>query len=198
MEHDDEGSVGSGEGRSGARYRSRTATTHRTVLIDPPVTDTLLAELVDLWVWVTNAGGAVGFLPPTTAAEIRPTARATLARVADGTATLVALREADRIVAWCVLEESPSALRRHWRTVVRVQVAPDRQGAGLGDHLMQAAADVARDELKLSALFLSVRGGTGIERFYRRLGYREMGRLPGAIRVGPDDDREEILMWRAL
>ncbi len=148
--------------------------------------------------WVTNAGGAVGFLPPVTAEQIRPTARTALARVSDGSATLVVLGESDRIVAWCVLEESPSELRRHWRTVVRVQVAPDRQGAGLGEQLMRAAADVARDELKLAALCLSVRGGTGIEHFYRRLGYREIGRLPGAIRVGPDDDREEILMWREL
>jgi hypothetical protein len=43
-----------------------------------------------------------------------------------------------------------------------------------------------------------VRGGLGLERFYDRLGYREVGRLPGALRVAADDDRDEILMWRAL
>ena len=37
-------------------------------------------------------------------------------------------------------------------------------------------------------------GGTGVDGFYRGLGYREYGRLPGAIRVGPDDDRDEVLL----
>lgn len=162
--------------------------------VDPPVTADLVDEITDLWVRVTNAGGAVGFVPPVTASDIRPTAERTLAGVADGTDTLVALAEDGRVAAWCVLERGTSGLRRHWRTVVRVQVDPVRQGAGLGDRLMRAAEAAARD-LGLDALHLSVRGGTGIERFYRRHGYREVGRLPAAIRVGADDDRDEIIMW---
>jgi hypothetical protein len=30
------------------------------------------------------------------------------------------------------------------------------------------------------------------------LGYREVGRLPGALRVAPGDDRDEVLMWLPL
>jgi hypothetical protein len=37
-----------------------------------------------------------------------------------------------------------------------------------------------------------------LEPFYERLGYKEVGRLPGALRVGPGDDRDEIVFWRAL
>jgi hypothetical protein len=33
-----------------------------------------------------------------------------------------------------------------------------------------------------------------VDRFYRGLGYTEFGRLPGAIRVAPGDDRDEILL----
>ena len=47
-------------------------------------------------------------------------------------------------------------------------------------------------------LSLSARGGTGVDRFYRGLGYAEFGRLPGAIRVGPGDDRDEILLTYRL
>jgi hypothetical protein len=43
-------------------------------------------------------------------------------------------------------------------------------------------------------LSLTARGGTGVDAFYRGLGYREVGRLPGAIRVAPGDDRDEILL----
>jgi hypothetical protein len=43
-------------------------------------------------------------------------------------------------------------------------------------------------------LHLTARGGTGVDDFYRSLGYTEVGRLPGAIRVAPGDDRDEIIM----
>jgi hypothetical protein len=52
--------------------------------------------------------------------------------------------------------------------------------------------------LGFEALHLTVRGGLGLEEFYKRLGYREIGRLPGALRVAPGDDRDEVLMWRAV
>ena len=35
--------------------------------LDPPLTPELCDRIVDLWVRVTNAGGAVGFVPPVTA-----------------------------------------------------------------------------------------------------------------------------------
>jgi hypothetical protein len=46
----------------------------------------------------------------------------------------------------------------------------------------------------LEQLHLAVRGGTGLEHFYARLGWREIGRWPGALRLAPGDDRDEILM----
>ena len=104
----------------------------------------------------------------------------------------------DRVVAWLLLAESESLLRRHWRTVYRVQVDPAWQGAGLGTSLMAAAAKYARDELGLEALTLMTRSGTGAERFYKRCGYREVGRIPGAIRVGPNDNRDEVHFWLDL
>ena len=42
--------------------------------LDPELTPGLRAELTDLWTAVSNAGGAVGFVPPVTAEQVRPTA----------------------------------------------------------------------------------------------------------------------------
>ena len=47
-------------------------------------------------------------------------------------------------------------------------------------------------------LLLTVRGATGTEAFYAGLGYTEVARLPGILRLGPGDDREEIWMRRVL
>jgi GNAT superfamily N-acetyltransferase len=172
------------------------------VLVDPPLTPALRRHLVEMWARVTNAGGAVGFVPPVAPEDIAPTAARSFARVEAGEDTLVCLAVEDegdpRVIAWLLLAESESHLRRHWRTVYRVQVDPEWQGSGLGSLLMTEAATVARDKLGLEALTLMTRGGTGAERFYERCGYREVGRIPGAIRVGPGDDRDEVHFWLDL
>jgi hypothetical protein len=58
---------------------------------------------------------------------------------------------------------------------------------------MHRARDVARDELGLEQLRLEARGGEGLEDFYRRLGWQEIGRWPGALRFD-HGDRDEVLM----
>ncbi|MFC0527930.1 hypothetical protein ACFFIA_09675, partial [Phytohabitans kaempferiae] len=63
--------------------------------------------------------------------------------------------------------------------------------------LMREAERLAR-QLGREALHVTVRGGLGLEHFYAGLGYKEVGRLPGALRVGPGDDRDETLMWLPL
>jgi hypothetical protein len=62
--------------------------------------------------------------------------------------------------------------------------------------MREAAAVAAR--LGLDGLQVTVRDGHGLDRFYRGLGYREVGRIPGALRVAPGDDRDELFMWLEL
>lgn len=59
---------------------------------------------------------------------------------------------------------------------------------------MRHARAIAREEMGLEQLRLAARGGVGLEEFYGRLGWREIGRWPGALRLAADDDRDEILM----
>jgi ribosomal protein S18 acetylase RimI-like enzyme len=72
-------------------------------------------------------------------------------------------------------------------------VHPDHQGAGAGLELMHGLHRLAR-RLGLEQLQLTVRGGEGLEGFYERLGYRIVGRHPGAVRVSRGDDRDEIML----
>jgi GNAT superfamily N-acetyltransferase len=168
-----------------------------TFEVDPLLTDSLQEAVVALWADVTNAGGAVGFVAPVTPDQIRPTARAAFDGVSGGFDHMLAGFDDGRLVAVLFMTDNRFVFKDHWRILKRVMVAPGSQGKGYGAALMQEAARVG-EKLGLAALQVTVRGGMAIEGFYARLGYREVGRLPGALRVGPADDRDEIIMWLDL
>lgn len=48
---------------------------------------------------------------------------------------------------------------------------------------MNRAREIARDEMNLEQLHLAARGGVGLEDFYGRPGWKEIGRWPGAPRL---------------
>lgn len=161
------------------------------------VDDVLRKELLTCWTDVSNAGGAVGFAPPVTEDDIAPVLEDTIDGIECGRDVLALLTVDGEVAGFAVLVGSSGPLRRHWATVVRVQVHPSRQGTGLGRVLMRGVHDIARSR-GWEFLYLTVRGGTGTESFYAGLGYQEIGRLPDAIRVAPGDDREEILLVHRL
>ncbi|MDM4722713.1 GNAT family N-acetyltransferase [Micromonospora sp. WMMA1363] len=166
-------------------------------VLDPDLTPELRAEIVALWVDVSNAGGAVGFVPPVTPADVHRLAGPTFTGIIDGPDRLLVGYAAERLTAMLIFGDNRFHLKTHWCVLKRVMVHPDTQGRGYGLDLMREAERVGR-ELGHEALHLTVRDGLGLDRFYRRLGYREIGRLPGALRVAAGDDRDEILMWRNL
>jgi GNAT superfamily N-acetyltransferase len=165
--------------------------------VDPVLTPELREQVIELWVSVTNAGGAVGFVPPVTTEDVLPTAEAAFAGVSSGDDHLLAGFAGHRLVALLFVAGNGHHLKSHWRTLKRVMVAPGSQGKGYGAALMREAADLGR-RLGLAGLQVTVRAGMGTERFYAGLGYSEVGRLPGVLRVAPGDDRDEILMWLPL
>ncbi|MFD2764420.1 GNAT family N-acetyltransferase [Micromonospora eburnea] len=166
-------------------------------VLDPVLSSELREQIVSLWVDVTNAGGAVGFVAPVTSAEVRPVAEETFAGVVDGPDRLLAGYEGDRLVAFLVIADNRFNLQAHWRVLKRVMVQPDTQGRGYGAALMREAERIGR-ELGLEALQVTVRDGQGLGAFYGRLGYREVGRLPAALRLPSGDDRDEVFMWLDL
>ncbi len=169
-------------------------------ILDPEPTPGLRAEIVRLWADVTNAGGAVGFIPPVTVDDVWVTAEKQFAGVGPGLPDrlLVAREGADGPVAGVLFFESMRfAPMDHWRMLKRVMIHPGLQGRGYGVDLMAEAARIGR-AWGLDGLKLTARGGLGLESFYERCGYTEVGRVPGAIRVAPGDDRDDITMWLDL
>ncbi len=157
----------------------------------------LREDLLDTWVTVTDAGGSVGFTAPADRAQIAGTLDVALERVADGSDVLGVLTRGSTVVGMGFLVENGSLLQRHWRGLLRPMVRPELQGSGAGRTLLEGLHKTAR-ELGLEQLQLTVRDGHGLERFYERFGYTIVGRHPGAIRVGPGDDRDEVMMVARL
>ncbi|WP_306206305.1 GNAT family N-acetyltransferase [Actinoplanes sp. RD1] len=166
-------------------------------VVDPPLTAELREEIVRLWTDVTNAGGAVGFVGPVTAADVRPVADVAFAGVTDGPDHLLAGFDDGRLVGFLVAVDNRFGLKAHWRVLKRVMVRPGSQGLGYGAALLREAAELGR-RLGLEGLQVTVRDGHGLDRFYARAGYVEVGRIPGALRIGPGDDRDELFMWLKL
>jgi GNAT superfamily N-acetyltransferase len=166
-------------------------------VLNPELTDPLREEIIALWTDVANSGGAVGFAGPVSAHDVLPTASRAFASVRDGHDWLLAGYDGEQVAAMLLFVSNRFALSEHWRTVKRVMVRPRSQGRGYGGALMREAERLAR-QAGLRALHLTVRAGQGTERFYQGLGYKEVGRLPGALRIAPGDDRDEVHMWLAL
>lgn len=153
----------------------------------------LRADLLDTWVAATNAGGAVGYTAPAPVEKIAENLDGALGRVAAGLDLLGVLSTGERYAGMGMLVNRGSALQAHWRTVLRVMVHPEYQGNGAGRMLMEGLRGSAVD-LGLEQLQLTVRGGLGLEKFYGPLGYRIVGTHPRAVRVAPDDYRDELTL----
>ncbi len=170
-----------------------------TFTLDPSVDRALRDGILDLWTDVTDAGGAVGFVRPASREAIRPELVKHLAAMAEGRARLlVGHDEEGRVAATAFLTLNTHRLMTHWLWLYTVMVHPRHQGRGYGRDLLDAAADAARGIGGIESIRLTCRGGIGLERFYGSCGYKEVGRVPGAIRVGPGDDRDDVIMLLPL
>jgi GNAT superfamily N-acetyltransferase len=174
------------------------STPNLRVEIDPEAPPELIEGLTQIWVDVTNAGGAVGFVPPVTASDIQTVAREAFRRAVEGPDHLIVGFEAEEPVGFCFLEQRPGPLFKHWAYVKRLMVHPGVQGHGLGGRMLDEIHQLARDVLGLKQLHLTVRGGTGTDNFYTARGWKEVATIPDAIRLSDDEMREEIYLVKRL
>ncbi|MFJ2936491.1 GNAT family N-acetyltransferase [Streptomyces sp. NPDC087219] len=173
-----------------------------TFEVDPAIDPALRDGVLSLWADVSNAGGAVGFVPPVTPDEIRPSLLKHLVAMSEGgTRLLVGRDETGAVAATAFFTFNTHPLMKHWVWLYTVMVDPRHQGRGYGRDLMAAVEHTARTAEgfeDIEAVRLACRGGTGVDGFYAKCGYKEVGRVPDAIRVAPGDDRDDIIMLLPL
>ncbi|MEU2230984.1 GNAT family N-acetyltransferase [Streptomyces vietnamensis] len=155
----------------------------------------LAPALVDCWTEVSDAGGAAGFpFPPVDPVEVAAAVDRIVTGLDPAGSRLVVATVDGVLAGWLCLRRDPHPLVAHWGSLHHVQTRLGVRGRGIGAGLVRRAQEIARDEMGLEQLRLAARGGVGLEDFYGRLGWREIGRWPGALRLAADDDRDEILM----
>jgi predicted GNAT family N-acyltransferase len=163
------------------------------------VTPARLSQIAKGWQAVSNAGGAVGFpFPPVEIDEV-VTATEEMVSSLDPILKRLLIATVDEALAgWLVLSGNDGYLTSHWAFVQRVQTNLNFRESGVGRALMEEASRAARHELGLKSLHIEVRGGAGLEDFYESIGWTEVGRWPGALRLGDDDYRDNVLMAMSL
>ncbi|MGI5481363.1 N-acetyltransferase family protein [Streptomyces lavendofoliae] len=167
--------------------------------LDPRIDSALRDGVLALWTDVSNAGGSVGFVPPVTPDDIRPEWVRHLTALAEGRTRLLVGRDRDgAVAATAFIAHNTHRLMRHWVWLYTVMVHPRHQGKGYGRDLMAATEAAVRGLDGIDAIRLTCRGGTGVDRFYASCGYKEVGRVPDAIRVADGDDRDDIIMYLPL
>ena len=160
-------------------------------------------ELVDLWVRVNDAGGAVGFEPGAPRAKVA----AALDRNLAGGAELVRLVEPtlaswdDRsaygpVVGFGFVDLPQPRNIAHRTRLYAVMVDPQRRHQNLGRLLLGSLHACARAHDR-EIVDLGYRGGTGLGDFYATCGYVETGRIPGGLRLSTGD-RDDVTMARRL
>ncbi|MFI6453706.1 GNAT family N-acetyltransferase [Streptosporangium amethystogenes] len=159
----------------------------------------LRRKMLECWVTVTNAGGAAGFpFPPVTLDQVAVVADRLIAGLAPQRSRFLLASVDGTLAGWLNVRRDTNPLIAHWGTVHHVQTHTGFRGKGVGAALMHHVRRLAREEMGLEQLHLAARGGVGLEDFYGRLGWQEIGRWPGALRLAPSDDRDEILMMLEL
>ena len=170
------------------------------------LTPALRAELIDLITEASNAGGAIGYVAPVDRDEVdAQSLRPGSFDLALDTLLVAYEDEGDgsdpdgaAVAGMLFLSHRRFDLMSHLRTLRLVVLHPKHQGKGYGVELLREAERVARTLDGVEMLHLTCRGGLGLERFYAKCGYTEVGRIPRALRVSADDYRDEIHMALAL
>ncbi|MCI2416271.1 GNAT family N-acetyltransferase [Saccharopolyspora sp. K220] len=162
--------------------------------VDTPHPD-LVDALADLWGRVTVAGGAVGFSPTDPVDQLRAAAASLVEDIRVKKAHLITIGQQHVLVGLAVLRPRQLPVRKHTGELVWLAVDPVLQGKGWGKQLLDAVL-VQAQAIGLEKLDLVTRSGHDLERFYEAHGWVERGRWPGAVRVAPGDDRDEIWFTR--
>ena len=165
--------------------------------ICPTEIESVLPSLADLLRETVNGGAPLGFLLPLTLDDARAYWMSIRPAMYAGTRVLLAAFADGEIVGSGQLTFASAPNARHRGEVQKVFVGTAWRGQGVGESLMRALHRRARLHGR-HLLLLNTRYRGPAEAFYKRLGYKEVGVVPG-YSVGPAGERfDSVTLYREL
>lgn len=149
----------------------------------PPVEEADVRDLGALLVDAVESGAAVSFVLPLTADSAEEWWRKTFAAALPRSVFLVA-RDGEGIAGTVQIHPAWAPNQPHRGDLAKLLVHRRCRGRGLGERLMAAAEEAAREE-RFTLLTLDAKRGGAAERLYRRLGWTVVGTIPDYA-VDPD------------
>jgi acetyltransferase len=167
----------------------RALASHELKLCTPALSDLLIDAVAN--------GASLGFLAPLSEEHARSYWLSLRRELLASTRLLLVAQVGDRIVGsgQLALPSWPNA--RHRAELQKLFVSTDLRGRGVGKLLVTALHDAARRRGR-SLILLGARRGAPAEQFYRSLGYREVGVVPG-FATGPAGERyDNVSFYKEL
>lgn len=145
----------------------------------------VLTDLTDVFVHTVNNGSPLGFLTPISRETARDYWISLIPELQPGgRILLIAANEEGRIIGSGQLALSQRQNSPHRAELQKLFVVRSARGQGVGAALVLALHRVARQHGR-TLITLSTRQGEPPEAFYKSLGYKEAGVIPGWT-IGPD------------
>jgi len=138
----------------------------------------ILPELVELFVETVNNGSPLGFLAPITHTTARSYWVSLIPELEAGSRLLLIAFDGDTVVGSGQLALSQRHNSPHRAELQKLFVGLASRGRGVGRTLMDALHAAARQHGR-TLIMLSTRHKEPAEKFYKSLGYVEVGVVPG-------------------
>ena len=144
-----------------------------------------------------NGGSPLGFMPPITLEEARDYWISVGPELASGARLLVVVFHEGLAVASAQLALSKRANSPHRAVIEKVFTTPAARGRGIGTTLTEGVEQVGLQNGR-TLLQLNTRHASQAQRWYERLGYVEVGVIPGWT-IGPNGERyDHVEMYKEL
>jgi acetyltransferase len=157
----------------------------------------LLPGLAALLADAVNAGASLGFWAPLRPSRSLAYWHDVRGEVEAGAVLLLVAEDDEGIAGSVQLELCGKDNGAHRVEVRKLMVLSAHRRAGVGRALMQAAEAEARSRQR-TLLVLDTRTGDGSEAFYRALGYRSAGSIPGFVREADGSSSDTTYYYRHL
>jgi ribosomal protein S18 acetylase RimI-like enzyme len=154
-------------------------------------------ELAVLTRSCVEAGASVSFLASSPDDDIVAYWHGIATEVAERHTALLIAVEGTALVGTVHVAGSPMPNGPHRAEVGKLLVHPEARRRGIGTALMAEAEEVART-MGRTLLVLDTVPGTAAERLYRRLGWRELGTIPGYALLPDGTPASSTFFWKDL